>query len=294
MPQPELSQVAKTGRPLIVLLTDFGQDDWYVGTMKGVIKGICPEADIVDLSHSVTAQSIIEGALMLSASYRYFPPETIFVAVVDPGVGTAREPVVVRANNQWFIAPNNGIVATVIERSGGGECHRLDNPRYFLDSPSATFHGRDVFAPAAAHLAAGVPLAQLAPQPVECFRLVTSTASYDQGIIEGNIVYFDHFGNAVTNIPYEMYQESMTKSEELPATGESPAVAQTDFAVTVGAHTIHRISKTYAEAEIGKAVAYWGSMGTLEIAINHGNLCQQWDLMLMDKVTVKRVATNAS
>jgi S-adenosyl-L-methionine hydrolase (adenosine-forming) len=285
-------------RPLIALLTDFGTDDWYVGTIKGVIKGICPGADIVDISHAVAAQSVIEASFMLSAACGYYPPETIFVVVVDPGVGTSREPIVARGDTQWFIAPNNGILGAVMQHSKRWECRKLSNPKYHLPAPGDTFHARDVFAPAAAHLAAGVPWTELAPDPAECFGLASSAPSYDRGIIEGNIIYFDHFGNALSNIPRALYDKNMMLREAgaKGTTGRKKGARKTAevqfvpaIAIYVGNYVLPTISKTYADAKIGEALAYWGSTGLLEIGVNHGSARQKLTLKLLDKVTIKRV-----
>lgn len=289
--------------PLIALLTDFGVEGWYAGTMKAVIKSICPEADIIDLSHGVAPQAVTEAALMLSYTYLYFPEETIFVVVIDPGVGTAREPVILRAESRWFIAPNNGSLSLVAQHSEHCECRKVTNTKYFLPSLSHTFHGRDLFAPVAAHLAAGVPWTELAEQPSECFGMAMTTASYDRGIIEGNIVYFDHFGNAVTNIPRELFEQNFRENRKaVPSPKKSrgrsaspPEEAQQPppaVAIYVGNYVIPALVETYGNVKTGEALAYWGSTGNLEIGINHGNAHKTLSLKLLDKVTLKRVGRN--
>lgn len=287
---------ARASRPIVALLTDFGTEGWYVGVMKGVIKKVCPAADIIDISHQVAPHSIVEAGIMLAASYRYFPDNTIFVAVIDPGVGTAREPVVVKTNRQYFIAPNNGLLSVVVQQTQRFDCRKLSNAEYFLPSPSNTFHGRDIFAPAAGHLAAGVPLASIAPKKTELFGLATTTASYDAGIIEGNIIYFDHFGNAMTNISHDLYMDCFRTrgvAGKPPAAGRQAKVAmpqrrgRTPIAVHVGNWVLPGISDTYASVNIGDAVAYWGSTGMLEIGINHGNARARLKLKLLDKISIR-------
>lgn len=285
-------------RPLIAMLTDFGSEGWYVGVMKAVIKCICPEADIIDISHKVTPQSVAEGAFMLAACHEFFPPGTIFLAVIDPGVGSAREPVLLKASKQWFAAPNNGLLGPVAQRDNKSQCRRLTNPQYYLGTPSATFHGRDIFAPAAAHLAAGVPWTQLAPEKTMCFGLPASEPSYDCGIIMGNIIYFDHFGNAITNISHKLFMESFnrkipahkrvsaSRKAKSPSSGETGAPA---IAIQAGEYVIPGISRAYSDVKFGEALACWGSAGYLEIAVNHGNARSQLGLILPGKVIIRRI-----
>lgn len=263
--------------PVIALLTDFGTEGWYVAVMKGVIKGICPQADIVDISHNVSPQGIIEGALMLGASAPWFPPETIFVAVVDPGVGTRREAILLRAADRWFLGPNNGLLGYVAQRHPDHRCRLLSNPRYHLPDPGSTFHGRDIFAPAAAHLAAGADPDDVAPAPANCFGLVASTAWYDRGTIGGDVIYFDHFGNAVTNIPRELFASHFAGMEDT-------------VHVHVGDRVFTGICRTFGDVKPGEPVAYFGSMGNLEIGVSHCNARDLLGLHLLDKVMVRKPA----
>ncbi len=270
--------------PLIVLLTDFGSDDWFTGVMKGVIKTICPHAEVVDLCHNVPPHSVSHGGLMLSAAYRYFPPGSIFVAVVDPGVGTSRDPIIVRTADRWFVAPNNGLLNFLLNLTPAPlECRVLANSDYHLTSPSDTFHGRDIFAPCAAHLAAGVPWTLLAPRTTDLYGMPTTAASADCGVIEGNIIHFDHFGNALTNIPRELLNELILSAvPHAPEDGRAP----NEFVVQVDGDTVAKIRRTYADVEPGETLAYWGSTGHLEIGINRGNAREQLEFQLLDKVTV--------
>jgi S-adenosyl-L-methionine hydrolase (adenosine-forming) len=276
-PKQSAPAAVNPARPLLALLTDFGTDGWYVGVMKGVIKGICPGADIVDISHGVAPHSVIEGAMMLWASYRNFPEGTVFVAVVDPGVGTRREPIVLRAAGRWFVAPNNGILGYVTQNEKVSDCRHLCNPRYFLPEAGSTFDGRDIFAPAAAHLAAGVPVADLAPERTRCFSLASTEAAYDHGVIVGNAVYFDHFGNAITNIPRTLFEPHFAAARR-----------KTPVEVVVGRWAVPGIATTYADVRPGEVLAYWGSLGMLEIGVNHGSARDALGIRLLDKVTVRR------
>ncbi|RMG86329.1 MAG: hypothetical protein D6712_07790, partial [Chloroflexi bacterium] len=187
--------------PTIVLLTDFGVTDIYVGVMKGVMRAICPSATFIDLTHAVQPQNVREGAYHLFNSYRYFPEGTVFLVVVDPGVGSARRPIIVRANGYTFIAPDNGILAYTLQDLGGEyEAYELANPEYHMPDMSVTFHGRDIFAPGAAHAAAGVPLAQFGPRLEQIKSLPTPQMVIQEHKISGEVMHIDHFGNVATSI----------------------------------------------------------------------------------------------
>lgn len=277
--------------PCIALLTDFGTEGWFVASMKGVILTIAPGVPIVDVTHGVPPHSVVEGALVLQACYRHFPPGTVFVVVIDPGVGTTRDPIVLHAAERYFLAPNNGVLGPVAEETGSRECRVLEDTRYFEPNPSVTFHGRDIFAPAAAHLAAGVPLAQLAPRRTTCFGLPMSAAAYEPGLVEGNIVIFDHFGNAVTNIAREPFERVVLGARK--GKGKSRP-AEPHLTVSVGNYVLPGLGRTYADVAPGEALAYWGSLGRLEIAVNHGNARELMELRLLDKVIVKRLGGRAA
>jgi hypothetical protein len=201
----------------------------------------------------------------------------------------------VLADGKWFIAPNNGLLGLVTQHAARWECRRLSNSAYFLPDVSSTFHGRDIFAPAAAHLAAGVPWTRIAPSRTECFRLVAAAASYDRGIIEGNIIYFDRFGNAVTNISRILFNENI----ELPHVDQGKKGRRADsptaaIAIYMGNFVLPKINTTFADVKVGEPLAFWGSMGTLEIGVNLGNAKALLGLKLLDKVTVKRVGKHAA
>ncbi len=197
-------------RPIISLTTDFGLTDPFVGVMHGVIAGICPAAHVIDLTHAVAAFDLLDGALAIWQAWRYFPTETVHVVVVDPGVGSERQPLLSRMGNYWFIAPDNGALTMVereIRRDGGlVEHRRIENPQYMLPTQSCTFHGRDIFAPAAAHLAAQIERGAVASEtfgPIVQGLIqlpVPEPVQNPDGSIEGVILKVDRFGNLLTNL----------------------------------------------------------------------------------------------
>jgi S-adenosylmethionine hydrolase len=232
-------------RSVIALLTDFGTQDHYVGVMKGVIAGIAPDVSLIDITHNVPPQSVLCGQLELKASVRYFPAGTIFLAVIDPGVGTARRPMALRSAGYTFVGPDNGLFTPWLP---GGEAVELANPSYRLRRVSHTFHGRDVFAPAAAHLSLGLALERLGPALSDPIRLEPPAAqALPDGTIVGEVVYVDHFGNLVTNIH--------------PA-GEGVAHAQ--------GHALP-LRRSYGSVQPGDLLALTGSEGALEIAVRDGS-----------------------
>src|SRR5579863_9739840 len=189
--------------PIITLTTDFGLSDHYVGTMKGVILARCSNAVIVDINHEIPAFSILNGAFSISQAARFFPPQTIHVVVIDPGVGTSRKPILVEAGNQTFIAPDNGVLALILQQHRAASVREITNRALWLESPSDTFHGRDVFAPVAAALASGAANAdQVGPTLNSYEKLADLEARrIDTGITQGLVLNIDHFGSVVTNFP---------------------------------------------------------------------------------------------
>lgn len=259
-PESRSGNIRSVGRPptmsptsdLIVLLTDFGLKDHYVGVMKGVILGINPKARLVDLSHEIPSQGVLDAYFMLSNSYPYFPDGAIFVAVVDPGVGTEREILAVQTDRHTFLAPDNGLLGFLGEKIRRAVCVR--NRKYALHPVSATFHGRDLFAPAAAHLSLGLDLGELGPEAGSIRKLAPPTPRVTrEGVILGEVVAIDRFGNLVTNIPAQ------------------PLASADAVKVRVGRTTIERLSPSYAAGPPGQPIAVAGSTGTLEISINRGN-----------------------
>lgn len=241
-------------RPLIALLTDFGLRDHYVGTMKGVMLGICPEASLVDISHEVAPQDVVGAALELSAAYPYFPSGTIFLVVVDPAVGSTRRAIAVEAGGYRFVAPDNGVLSVVLERSPLSGAVELTASEYARSTISKTFEGRDRFAPAAAWLATGVPLTALGGPAPSLVRIELPSPRATEAGIDGAVLRVDRFGNLITNIDRATLQKL------------SGVVT-----VQIGSHVIPRIVATYAEAQPGELCALVGSSDHLEIAVNGGS-----------------------
>ena len=256
---------------IITLLTDFGLKDAFVGTMKGVILGICPKAAIVDLTHEIDPQRIAGAAYVLKTAYPYFPTGAIHVCVVDPGVGTERRPICLRAQGQYFIGPDNGLFSYVLRASEAWEGVVIQNPIYRLPERGHTFHGRDVFSPAAAHLARGVPMAEFGEElrdPVTLLDLDPATTNEQ---MVGRVIHFDRFGNAITNI---------TKAEFDPWRGGRTA------RILAGDKPVPGPLRTYAEVPPGEPLALFGSEEHLEISVNLGSAREALGLGIGTEVRV--------
>jgi S-adenosylmethionine hydrolase len=246
-------------KPILTLTTDFGLSDHYVGAMKGVILGICPQAQIVDITHEVRPYQITEGAFLIAQAYRCFPGKTVHVVVVDPGVGTARRPILMEAAGQYFIAPDNGVLAMIYAR----EKHKMrliSNDRYFRKPVSHTFHGRDIFAPVAAHLCAGVSPAKIG-KPIQDYLRPAFEKPVRSGkhTWTGQILKIDRFGNIVTNFRAEDF----------------PTLERQNFTMTVGPHEISILTRNYAEAGPSELFVIVGSSEYLEISVNQGSAAKQ-------------------
>ena len=241
---------------IIALATDFGEGV-YVGEMKAVILSRAPAVRIVDLFHSVSAQSVLEGAFLLSKAWGFFPDDTIFVAVVDPGVGSDRRILAIRAFDRVFLAPDNGLLSFIPEKSIQ-DIRAVVNREVFLPNVSNTFHGRDIFAPSAAALASGIPMEKLGRQVRVMARLDDLAPKRRAGGTDGKIVHIDRFGNAVTNLPAGASPRTLT-------------VLRKRFRATV---------KTYADAPPGKPVILRGSFDTWEIAIRNGSAARRLKLQV--------------
>src|ERR1700736_6342698 len=189
---------------IITLLTDFGTEDYFVGAMKGVILTRSPKSVLIDIAHGIPPQDVQAAAFTLSAAYSYFPTGSIHLAVVDPGVGSDRRPVLVEAGAHLFVGPDNGLFRLVLEQVPEARIRHLTNSAYFLPNPSSTFHGRDIFAPVAAALAEGVPPEDLGPTIQDPIRLESIRCeSLADGTLTGRIIHIDHFGNCITNLPWD-------------------------------------------------------------------------------------------
>jgi S-adenosylmethionine hydrolase len=249
--------------PIVTLTTDFGSEDSYVGAMKGVILGICPWAQLVDISHAVPAQDLVKAALLLEECSPCFPPGTVHVCVVDPLVGTDRPAVALSTPQAFFVGPDNGIFGLVwraaCEMWAAEELSvvRLTESRFHRDPVCPTFHGRDIFAPVAAHLARGTPVAELGP-PVKTVRFAPIPAPEQQadGSMLGQVLSADRFGNCLTNL----------SRQDLAAVGPQPSLW-----VKAGDIVLGEIRATYAAVEPGEPLALIGSNGRLELAVRNGS-----------------------
>ena len=254
---------------VITLLTDFGTQDAFVGVMKGVIKTIAPAADVIDLTHHVLPQDIKAGAFVLKTAYRYFPPGTIHLAVVDPGVGGTRRPLAVRLGDHVYVCPDNGLLSHVLAGETLTQAVALDNTQYHLPQRSRTFHGRDIFAPVAAHLANGVPLEALGTPAgtLQTFPLSAPVVSGDT--ITCHVIYADVFGNLFTDLTEER------------AAGQSFGVAE------VGGAVIRGLSDSYSSVPEGSPLALFGSSGHLEVAVRNGSARRTLGVEVGERVTVR-------
>jgi len=259
---------------LITLTTDFGTVDPFVGVMKGVIAGINPEAQVIDISHGVPPQDIIAGALILRHSVSYFPRGTIHVAIVDPGVGSDRRPLLVQCDGNYFVGPDNGVLSLALEGKEPTRIIQLSNPDYHLQPTSATFHGRDIFAPVAAHLSQGVDPAAFGMALDNFARIQRPEIVKSQRVIEGEIVYIDGFGNLFTTI-----QEQ-----------DLAALPNKDISVTIRDTTIHGLSQNYADGENGRCLALINSWGLLEITYYKDNAQRRIAAKIGDKVQIRVVS----
>lgn len=264
---------AGQSRPVIALLTDFGARDHYVGTMKGVMLGICPDASLIDLVHEIPPQDVLAGAIELDAAYRFFPPHTVFLVVVDPGVGSGRRAIAVEAGGYRFVAPDNGVLTAVLRDTPASRMVALEARQYALQSVSRTFEGRDRLAPAAAWLARGVALDELGPALADYVRLDMPAVTLEKDEARGTVLRVDRFGNLITNLDRAVFDEL--------ARGRVPSVR-------VGDVDVPAVVGTYAEAPPGGLCALIGSSGHLEIAINGGSAAERLGVGRGAAVTLAR------
>ncbi|HTT19372.1 MAG TPA: SAM-dependent chlorinase/fluorinase [Candidatus Sulfotelmatobacter sp.] len=245
-------------RPIVTLTTDFGLNDHFVGTMKGVILNIAPNAEIVDICHSVQPYDILDGALTLAESYNYFPTRTVHVVVVDPGVGSARRPIIAASDRHNFVAPDNGVLSLMYAREERLHVRHVSSDHYFLQPISNTFHGRDIFAPVAAYLAKGLDHEKFGPEITDYVRFnAPRPKPVDAKTMRGVVLKVDRFGNLITNFT----------PSDVPALFDGQAAG---FKITVGKKEITAMKTSYAEGAPNEVFGILGSMGYLEIAANRG------------------------
>lgn len=263
---------------VITILSDFGTEDEYVGVMKGVVLSICPAISIVDITHRIDPQDIEQAAYLIPSYYHFFPEGTVHIVVVDPGVGSQRHILAVDHRKHFFIAPDNGVLTLLLNAEKSDTIICVDNPRYFLESPSATFHGRDIFAAVGAHVSCNIKLDELGTRinVADVVRLEGLNCRISKsGELVGKIVSIDHFGNLITNI------DAISLS----------AFCQTDafkrLQIRIGSFVIGGLSNTYSDAAPAAALALIGSRGYLEIAVNGGNAAKIMRAQKGDAIRVR-------
>lgn len=256
---------------VIALLTDFGTADYYVGAMKGVILSINPDAKIVDISHEIEPQNINAASFTLRACYRNFPPKTIFVAIVDPGVGSDRKAILIETQNYFFIAPDNGTLSFVYNETSNFRVFELTNDKFLLPSISRTFHGRDIFAPCAAHLSNGITPEEFGEEITDfvCNKEL-KPESISENEIEASIINIDRFGNIVTNL----------KSTDTPE----------KFVLNINGNIIKKLYRHYSEANGLEAFMIWGSAGYLEISAYRDSAAKVLKAVSGQKIKLRRQA----
>lgn len=258
---------------VITLTTDFGLADGYIAAVKGVILSINPQVSIVDITHQISPHNYNQAAFVLNAAYSYFPPQTVHLIIIDPGVGTKRRAIILKTPQYFFIAPDNGVLSYIVHHYSSDkeinsklEAVAITKPKYWLTPVSRTFHGRDIFAPVAAHLAAGVPMTEFgeAISSITILPLAKIHTEPDGSII-GQVIHIDGFGNLITNI----------KEADLPPE---------KLVINIGNKLIYGLSPNYAQGE--KLVALIGSSGYLEIAVREGNAANYLNAVIGSEVKV--------
>lgn len=261
--------------PLITLLTDFGTADTFIGSMKGVILGINPEARIVDLTHEIPPHNIRSGAYLLQTATRYFPPGTIHIAVVDPGVGSERRALLVSTSTQHFLTPDNGLLSYVLAEEPEAEIRELNAQKYFLAAVGPTFHGRDLFAPAAAWLSQGEPLDAFGPRVKDMVRFEIRRPVFDRERLVGEVQHIDRFGNLITNIGYTELRDLTDMDNWL------------GLQVKVRQATVKGLQRCYADAKPKKLAALVNSDGWLELFCNQGRADKLAKAKMGERVEVR-------
>ena len=255
---------------IVTLTTDFGLRDPYVAEMKAAVLCICSDAVIVDVSHEIEKFSIRMGAYVLASAAPYFPRGTVHVAVVDPGVGTQRRSLLIETRQGFLVGPDNGVLLLAAERQGIKSIHEITNQQLMLPGVSSTFHGRDIFAPAAANLAKGLPPGEFGPEIREVIKPEFAKVKLEKGTLMGEVLHVDGFGNIITNVSEEELSSLHAKG---PLNISLP-----NWKTTL------KLSKTYAEAKPEEALALVGSQGYVEIAVNQGNAAEKFSARPGDKI----------
>ncbi|MCX7880130.1 MAG: SAM-dependent chlorinase/fluorinase [Ignavibacteria bacterium] len=266
----------------IALLTDFGLDDHYVGVMKGTILTINPDVNIIDISHSVAPGNIRQAAFLLMVSIKYFPPKTIFIAVVDPGVGSNRNPLCIQTETFYFVGPDNGVFSYALTNFKSIKAYRITTEKYFLENVSKTFHGRDIFAPVAGHISKDVDVSEFGEQlPVDKLaKLPPLKTKWDAfGNLIGEVIHIDRFGNIVTSL----------SSRALGLNMHNILKQDLKWQFEIGHTKIRNLSTTYSDVNEGNLVAYIGSSDFLEFAIRNGNAAKEIGAYIGQPICARKV-----
>ncbi len=245
-------------KALITFTTDFGTEDEYVGTMKGIIKTINPDAQFIDISNEIPSWDIKRAAFYIGYSYRFFPKKTIHIVIVDPTVGTRRCIVCVYAKQQVFLAPDNGVLSVVLDREKSARVYKVSNRRYMLNDISHTFHGRDIFAPVAAYISKGLAPDKIGERLNTFKKLDAIHPLLEKERLIGEVIYSDRFGNLVTNIDFEIFNKLFKPKKRTPK-------------IKVGNFYINRLLTSYEESDSDKPFAIFGSKGLLEVSVKKGS-----------------------
>jgi len=261
-------------RPIVTFTSDFGTQDWFVGVVHGVLAALAPSTTIVDLNHAIPPGDVARGAFLLEVASGDFPAGTTHLAVVDPGVGTDRRALAVRARGSFFVGPDNGLLEWAL-CDPAAEVHELTEERWFRTPVSRTFHGRDVFAPVAARLSLGTPLSEFGPLLADPLRLARIHPRQEGDVLHGQIVFIDRFGNALTNVTEAALREAFG------------GVPDSGLTLTVPGRVVAGLARTYGDAPVGTIVAVLGSSGRLELAQVGGHAAERLGLGLGDPVSVR-------
>jgi hypothetical protein len=260
--------------PLVALLTDFGEDDYFVASLKAVISSLNPQARIVDISHKIRSFDIAAAGFVLFAAYKYFPEGTVFLVIVDPGVGSKRRILLVKTEKYYFIAPDNGVLSLALGEEAVQEIREITNPKFFLPHPSKTFQGRDKMAPAAAWLSRGARLEAFGPSTKNFKRREIPRVKTSGGEIQGQVLYADKFGNLITNIPAGLV-------ESLAAAGGKERLS-----LFIGGKKYGRLRENYAAAEKGEIFFMAGSLGLIEISAREASAAERLKFRKNQGITI--------
>ncbi len=259
--------------PIITLTTDYGTSDHLVGTLKGVMLKINPDVKFVDINHNVVPYDVLDGALAIGAAYRYFPPRTIHLVIVDPGVGTHRRPLLVCGEQQYFVAPDNGVLSMVYEKESSLVVRHITAEHYFLHPVSNTFHGRDIFAPAAAWLSKTWQAASFGAEVSDYVRFALPKPRAANHAIKGVVLRIDRFGNLITNLALEDVPQAMAVEGKIK--------------LLVGNKEVQKFAQSFAQGAPGEPFAILGSSGFLEISVNKGNAARALGVQRGAEVTLE-------